>query len=744
MPNGPGASGNERFMTETPRSIDATPDLAERGAFSSTLVLFLFGWPFLTILLAAAGLLVHIPVMPLYLAVAWVGAAAGAMRLTGASWKTAAGAGATGLAIALASLLAVLLVVDSSWDANWYHYPAAIALDKGWNPIWHPRLAGFGPEWDPKRYSFWINEMHLPWFEVFPKAKWYLSAIWVGVFQRIESGNFSGPYYVIATFLFVSWLLRDRMARGWRWSLAAAAAVHPTAMAHLTCGYVDGLLASLLTIGAFAFWGMARKNCRVSAVVCAMVLPLAVGVKFTGAVYAALLTLAFLAAYWRRPAFWKTAGAIILFALVIGANPYITNTIRFGSPIYPLLGLRKDYPTADIASYQALPYVQEMSTPTRFVVSLLLCDPASWAAAGKDVTWWRKWSGYRDVGIFWVDLRLGGFGYWFRIGFLLSLVLALIAARDRALWLAGGAFLLGALIHGNSSYARLVPQIAAIPSLLLLGVFLRAGWKVKTLAAVAAAILAANALMVGWGVADAQIKNTALDLGRMINYAEAGPRDADASVFGKGKGVFYITEEHRIRLRLPLRMQPNANTVRPDFPATRHTFAQAPDAASIDLAGFLRSIDGADAIVVCARAGETGEGVLSEWLRARGAKPGGKDGDGYVAVFEKKALKTERNEPRAAPPPTNLGPLRIEAITVPLFEMFRVRIGNRPASLSAHGVNITAVDIATSRIHCAGFAPGAARGVHWTLPLRDIKRNEYLAMLFGFYKPPERRGDATP
>lgn len=395
---------------------------------------------------------------------------------------------------------------DVSSDGQTYQQEAIIQLAKGWNPLRRAPLASV--------HNIWINH--------YPKAPWIYAAALYALTDNIEQGKvFNGLLIGLAFFCCLAALLTlqpDKLGRAVLLSLLLA--LNPVAVSQALSFYVDGQLAALLLATmALAYLAYVRRD-RFLAASLLLPLILLVNTKFTAIAYLGVMTagvLLWLLLSGRR----KLAHAmlaisvtgILLGLVLVGFNPYVTNTLRKGHPFYPLAG-RGAVDIHDPTAERAMglpPGFREQNRFENLFISLFSRSEnpgdrrprykVPFSIAEEEVIW------FQDK----PDLRIGGFGPLFSgvLVLTLALTLALILGLRKGknvtvLSVLGIAALLlaSALVNPECWWARYAPQIWLIPLLLTLPAlyvagnkFLRAlGWAVVLVVVINVGLIAQSYL----------------------------------------------------------------------------------------------------------------------------------------------------------------------------------------------------------------------------------------------------------
>lgn len=418
-------------------------------------------------------------------------------------------AAAVGLGLfALAAVLVSGAVFDISWDGMDYHQRSIYRLAEGFNPVYE--IAG------P------IDEYYNVWFNHYVKGPWYFGAALYRLTGSIESGKaINWLMLAAAACLSLAFFLRQPWLGGWQAALIGLMlAANPVALSQIFSYYIDGLVASalLITVLALALYRESEPLSGALGLSAAMVIGL--NIKFTASAYMAVFVgLGWLYLLWRARsrAFALRLTAVLaagglLGLLLAGYSSYVTNTLRHGNPLYPLLG-GEEYNQAYIIQQQAPPDFLNRGQAEKLALSLF-------ARAGNGVIpgslqLKAPFAVQRDdlIAFFAVDVRYSGFGPWFSGALLLAgLVLIAGAGEDRrraALALGCMALAAGStFINSENWWARYAPQIWWVPVIALaLGLSLKAR-PVRLLAALLAAALALNLGMVAGPITYYNLRST--------------------------------------------------------------------------------------------------------------------------------------------------------------------------------------------------------------------------------------------
>lgn len=384
------------------------------------------------------------------------------------------------MAAAGATVWLATLTQDHSFDGQRYHMEAIWALKSGWNPL--SGVLWKGPN------EVWING--------YAKAAWIWGAVLADLGLGLEAGKSVNALIALAGASAMYAALRDWQAtpRLAAW-VAALCALNPVLSMQWATNYNDSLigssllvvLASLLSLASPAAQARPARS-KVAWLTAALALALIVNIKQSGLAYALLLLVLGAAALWlltglRSAARWgaTSLAAVVFGVCVLGWNPYITNTLARGNPMYPLMGSGK----VDIMSGNRPTGVDRLPQPLRLGASVL-AESEPTLSRDVDSAIRLKWPGsfrLAEWESFWskTDTRVGGFGPWFSLGVLLSVLAMAFALSGVSLSASRGASpgpkvrlavviasvaWISAQAFPEAWWARYVPQLWLAPVLL--------------------------------------------------------------------------------------------------------------------------------------------------------------------------------------------------------------------------------------------------------------------------------------
>jgi hypothetical protein len=406
---------------------------------------------------------------------------------------------------------------DLSYDGQTHLSLAILRLREGWNPFGGLLLPDVPP---------------LTWLNHYPKASWIWAAGIDATFGNFQAGKAPNVVLAFAAGAAV-FSAASVVARVPVWAcfvFGALAAANPVATVQMPTFYVDGQLASLVTVmAAGALMWLRNRSALALLITCSAAFCLA-NVKFTGLVYAVLLGLAIVAIglLMRRR---RLADALPVLACVMavawpGYSPYLSNLMNGDHIFHPVMGKRP----VDILSHITPVAFDGQSRWVKLGRSLASetanacreCEPGRMklpfvvrASEARGATF--------------PDPRTGGFGPLFSAALLLAAMLLVVSVTSEAAVSATLAVslvvLVGlVLINPEAWWARYVPQLWLIPltvALFLQNAVLPALGRAVRVALLV--VLVVNAAFMGVIATGYAAYSTRASRAQVANLSQAGP-----------------------------------------------------------------------------------------------------------------------------------------------------------------------------------------------------------------------------
>ena len=226
------------------------------------------------------------------------------------------------------------IIWDYSYDSLAYHQEAVIAIKNGWNPFYQSRMP----------MNLWV--MH------YAKASCVFAASIFKITNRIESAKILSSFLplILLVLSFGTFYLITKKRKILSGFAALILILNPVILGQSFTYYVDSMLGIyviflIINLVLILFYKDLTLFKYLTLVNIAVFLS---NIKFTGLAYAGIILLAFLICsfffnekkYNIRLLIFLICSLVITVGIV-GFNPYVTNTINNGNPLYPLAGKGK-------------------------------------------------------------------------------------------------------------------------------------------------------------------------------------------------------------------------------------------------------------------------------------------------------------------------------------------------------------------------------------------------------------------
>ena len=232
------------------------------------------------------------------------------------------------------ALLSASLLYDNSYDGNTYHQGGIVDMMLGCNPIYHP------------------EEFSSSWSTHYAKAIEISASTIALFFNRIECGKAVNILLIIASiYITYGFLRREFHEHSTRRVLlfTLLLSLCPVVIRQAYIYYIDYAMYTFMLLAVISLITIYRHNSPRAWCTLIITAIFAASTKFTIAFYV-FLTLAVAIAWYflsgkRKLSYRLTLVSVILFIIgfgVVGFHPYVTNTIGWGNPFYPLMGSDTD------------------------------------------------------------------------------------------------------------------------------------------------------------------------------------------------------------------------------------------------------------------------------------------------------------------------------------------------------------------------------------------------------------------
>jgi hypothetical protein len=399
-------------------------------------------------------------------------------------------------------------VYDLSWDGQDYQQKAIYELQNGWNPVY--------TLWEPsERYdSQWLNH--------YPKAPWIAAASINQLSGNIESGKAINLLLIVAL-LFIAFAMLHSLGM-YIWHalpLTILIAFNPVSVYQAFSYYVDGQVAASIALLLSLYILLIKRPSGLVFLTLIAALVVSLNIKFTGTVYVLLLSAGWLGLIYLchhlDDRFWQTLWAIliggVLGLILAGFQPFVTNSLRHGNPLYPTFG-GGEFSHSRLLQMQIPDDFKDKGSLEKIFLSIF---SPSMIEIHRSVRLKFPLSvSKEEIQSFWTpDTRVGGFGPWFGAGLILAAITAiLLLSEGRELWiptfLLSGMVVISGMVNPEAWWARYSAQLWLAPLVILAAALQGRRNFTHLVAYFLMAILAANNFMVSGYYAYCSLKNNTL------------------------------------------------------------------------------------------------------------------------------------------------------------------------------------------------------------------------------------------
>ncbi len=318
---------------------------------------------------------------------------------------------------------------DFSWDGQWYQQAAVYHLSGKWNPIYQPLNA-------PEPHSSILH---------FPKYFWLFGAALTKLSGSIEIGKaynvlvFACACNVAYSFFSIYVVSKIRVI-----ALTAIVLLNPVVWSELTTYLNDGDLYLYLVNYLLGTLSWLKTRDRGQLIIAGLAAIGLINTKFTGLVFflfVSLFLLIYILVRYRKLTKSFLAAHVLVAALgigVFGFNPYVTNLINRGNPLYPILG-SKQFPSVfangsdDNENYETPVNMRGKSLPLRLLYANFgKPGNAPYADETDAVLSWSSFSDFSSWKAYnFHETRVSGFGPYFSVLLVFMVILLPVSSLRR-------------------------------------------------------------------------------------------------------------------------------------------------------------------------------------------------------------------------------------------------------------------------------------------------------------------------
>lgn len=410
-------------------------------------------------------------------------------------------------------LVAVVLISslfkDNSWDGNQYQSEGPLQIFLGWNPF---RELIFPAKWDTS-WAVWLDSL--------PKFGWQLSAFILHMGGDQASSKILSLVGLLIIARTVALLCSCYSLMGTkRVALILAAISFPIGISQFPTGYQDGF-SSAWTISLILLIFANKQIVDAGFNSWPLIAFLSIGAlltKYTQIIPVTVTLIIYFLFSWRVPRITVKVVSIFAPLFFLGFNPYITNFLSFGNPLYPMssknylkglgfgkLNLLQNSTNANIQEniyfYQTASNIYGEWQPLQFLKSLF----SKTAHVNNQIAAEFKFPGFFSRAEFEYftnpDPRMGGFGPIFSL-VLMVIVTGVFFKKEKdsrlAIFLVF-AITLSVLFTPYPWWARYIGYAYSIIIMFLFTLIASKAFKAQTAAFVAIALLIFQTLITTYG-----------------------------------------------------------------------------------------------------------------------------------------------------------------------------------------------------------------------------------------------------
>lgn len=379
---------------------------------------------------------------------------------------------------------------DLTVDGNSYHKTAIAFIKNGWNPMYESARS-FQKENNNVVKIDKESRVDL-WIEHYPKASWVLAATIYNMTGNIESGKAITFFLLVLLVIITYNCLRKIMDKKWSIIITALFALNPITLAQFFSYYVDGIMGILFLIEVLLLMliNPKEKINKLLWMALASNLAIFVNIKFTGLLCSGVVAAVYYF-YWlivnrKEKEFINIFKRITInFSIVfitaiflVGANSYIKNTIDHINPLYPLIGKDK---VDIITTMQPKSFGKKNSIEKFFISTFSKTENVGYGEKEPQIKYPIRIYRSEISELFAPDVRIGGFGPFFALMFILSLIYLIYnlyyfvkneKENLKYIVLPFLALIISMVLIGEAWWARYVPHLYyLVVTSLLLGIY---------------------------------------------------------------------------------------------------------------------------------------------------------------------------------------------------------------------------------------------------------------------------------
>ena len=352
----------------------------------------------------------------------------------------------------LISFIAANSLIDTSFDGRCYHFTLENLFKLGYNPF-YGNIKTFANQND-----IYYN---LLFASSYPNALEVIRANFYLIFQNMESSKIANYLLAFAGFFYSFYFFLNKLNKIKSFILSSCVLLCVISVCQLSTKMADFCLYYLFLFQLFSILLInKKKNVKTNVFVLIMSSVLSIATKYTGLLNSVIVFLVWL--IFKRNKDVIKVGAIVGFlSVILCAQPYLTNMIKFKNPFYPSIGYNKlDFMTKqNPKEFKNKPYLYKFLRSMFSATSDARMNNPQTPKLYYKVPFTPKY----DMPYGAEEMRINGFGHLFSGIFILSIFLTLIQVVKKKGLFAISAILISVLLNPICWWARFVPQLHLLP-----------------------------------------------------------------------------------------------------------------------------------------------------------------------------------------------------------------------------------------------------------------------------------------
>ena len=357
------------------------------------------------------------------------------------------------LFLILISFLCSNLFIDTSFDGRCYHFTIENMFKLGFNPFWI------------KNPEVWLNENNMYYNHLFaisyPNAVELLRANFYLIFNNMESSKIINFFFIFSLLFYSFYFFSKKTNKIKAIILTLCVAFCSVLICQINTKMVDFVLYCLFCFQFFSILLIEKKqDLKINYFILVVASILSVAVKYTGLLNTFVVYILFLIHKYNRKKLISFI-LVIFSSLILCAQPYILNLIKFKNPFYPSIGQNKlDFMTKqNPKEFYKKPYIYKFTRSMFSSVS----DARMNNPKTPKLYWKVPFTSHYDMPFGAEDVRISGFGHLFSGIFLISLILTIYLFKKKKAFFSLLIIYFSVLLNPICWWARFVPQLHLLP-----------------------------------------------------------------------------------------------------------------------------------------------------------------------------------------------------------------------------------------------------------------------------------------